>query len=164
MAVVAVLEIHIENTNPMTPTAYMARVGEPSTSLRDTSHSAARRSKPWCESPPAKKKPPRNKKMIGSPNAASAVLASAAPRSTASAGPSSAATASGIASVTHSTTVIAATPASACAWGVRPGMGKSSRPTSATGASTRPAVRRRRSKRASAALTRISVTSGDDSL
>ena len=45
IAVVAVLLIHIENTNEIDAMAIIARAGEPATMGRAISHSAARRSK-----------------------------------------------------------------------------------------------------------------------
>jgi hypothetical protein len=86
---------------------------------------------------------PMNRKMIGSANGASALRAGATWRITASTGPRSAVTAIGSASVIQRTPISASTAARRCAAGTS-GSGATSITANTTGASTSPAVRRRR--------------------
>ena len=160
MAVVAVLEIHIENPNAMAPMATTARRGEPATILRAMSQRAARRSKPWADSPLAKKKPPMNRKIRGSAKGARADRASVTPSITARAGAMRAVTARGIASVTHRTTVMVATAARRWAGSESDGMGVANMTTRARGPPTSPTRRRMASNRASESLMAAVATVG----
>ena len=90
------------------------------------------------------------------------LLRGATPMTTASAGPTTAVIASGIASVIHHTTTSSTIAARRCASGVSAGIGASHASTKARGPRKSPAVRRRCSKRSSAAVSapsRGSVTS-----
>ena len=105
-------------------------------------------------------KPPMNRKISGSAKAARASLGEVTPNSAARAGPSRAAAGNGIASVTHSNTVIAEIAASEWASSLSPGSGVSSKPKNTSGAAISPTLRRSASKRASASLTLPVLTCG----
>jgi len=103
MAVVAVLDIHIERKAAMAPKANMMRAGDSPTQRRESTNRAMRRSSLCTRMELAIKNDPRNKKMMGWPNDEKASRAEATPSGTHSAGPSSAVAARGIASVTQNT-------------------------------------------------------------
>jgi len=141
IAVVAVLEIHIDKNQAMAPNASRILHGWLPTQGRDRTNSAIRRSRPCCIIPRAIRNEPRNRNKIGCPNEANASRTGATPRGTASAGPSSAVAARGIASVTQKTMTRAKIAASRCAPGSRP-VGAASTVANSRGPSSRPIVRR----------------------
>jgi hypothetical protein len=153
IAVVAVFEIHAEMKAVTAPKAKRMRAGRAPTHLIDSTPKASRRSSRWRKMARAIMNDPMKRNISGSANGAKTSFAGATLKTTHPAAPSSAVTGSGSDSVIHSTTTAAITAASLCASGLRPGSGSRSSARKTAGASTNPATRRQRSKRASAGLT-----------
>jgi hypothetical protein len=149
MAVVAVLEIHAEMKAVTAPKATSIRPGRAPTHLIESTPKARRRSRRCRKIARAMMNDPMKRNINGSANGANTSRAGATRIATHAAAPASAVTGSGSASVIHRMTTAAITAASRCASGFSAGSGRSSNRIKTEGASTNPATRRTRSKRAS---------------